>query len=288
MKKLFLTALASIAMASAANAVVADRLWIIGEPAGAWDPTVGIELSKVSDGVFVYEADFKAEKTSFGFVNQLAGPGDWDGLKAHRYVAPASGTVPVEGENEMQYANSDYCWDLPAGKYTLTIDTNTMKLILGGDTPVVKPATLYFLGDTNNWAASEEYAFTANEEGTVYTYKATVIRSAEDCQFKIATDGWATEYSNGIQNMRLNQVYEIGPGAGVDNMGLAEDIEDAVLVLDIKAMTLTVTNTAGAAAVEAETEAPAEYFNLQGVRVAEPKGLVICRRGAKVSKVIIR
>ena len=287
MKKLILTALASIAMASAANAVVADRLWIIGEPAGKWDPTVGVELTKVADGVFEYKAEFTAEKTSFGFVNQLAGPDDWDGLKAHRYVAPASGTVPVVGENEMQYANSDYCWDLPAGTYNLTIDTNTMKLILEGDEPVVKPATLYFLGDVNNWTPSAEYAF-ETEDGVIYTYSATVIRSAEDCQFKIATDGWATEYSNGLQNMEANKIYPIGPGSGVDNMGFADDIEDVVLTLDTKEMTLTVTDHAGVANISTESNLPVEYYNLQGVRTENPVGLVIRKQGANVTKVLVK
>lgn len=287
MKKLFLTALASIAVASAANAVVADRLWIIGEPAGGWDTTLGIELSKVSDGVFEYTAEFKAAKTSFGFVDQLAAAGDWESFNAHRYVAPASGTVPVEGENEMQYGTSDYCWDLPAGTYTLTIDTNNMKLILGGDTPVFKPETLYFLGDTNDWKASSDYAFTT-EDDVVYTYTATVIRSAEDCTFKIATDGWAVEYSNGNKEMELNKTYPIGPGSGVENMGLKEDIENAVLILDTKAMTLTVTDTAAVETIETDENAEAEYFNLQGVRILKPEGLVICRRGNKVSKLFVR
>ena len=42
-------------------------------------------------------------------------------------------------------------------------------------------------------------------------------------------------------------------------------------------------------AVEAENDAPVEYFNLQGVRVENPvNGLFIRRQGTKVSKVVIR
>lgn len=47
--------------------------------------------------------------------------------------------------------------------------------------------------------------------------------------------------------------------------------------------------TSGVAELEvADTEAPAEYFNLQGVRVAEPVagGLYIRRQGAKAAKVV--
>lgn len=41
--------------------------------------------------------------------------------------------------------------------------------------------------------------------------------------------------------------------------------------------------------IETDGDAPAEYFNLQGVRV-EPAapGLYICRQGGKVAKIAIR
>lgn len=50
---------------------------------------------------------------------------------------------------------------------------------------------------------------------------------------------------------------------------------------------LTITGLSGVEVVEAE-EAAAEYFNLQGVRVANPtEGLYIVRKGNKVSKVVL-
>ncbi len=45
----------------------------------------------------------------------------------------------------------------------------------------------------------------------------------------------------------------------------------------------------GVADIEVEDNAPVEYYNLQGVRVAEPEnGLYIVRQGSKVSKRLIR
>ena len=55
------------------------------------------------------------------------------------------------------------------------------------------------------------------------------------------------------------------------------------------AATLTISGTSGVESVEAaQTEAPAEYFNLQGIRVANPEAgqLYILRQGNNVSKVI--
>lgn len=53
---------------------------------------------------------------------------------------------------------------------------------------------------------------------------------------------------------------------------------------------MTGTRNSGVEAVEvADTEAPVEYYNLQGVRVANPEGGIFIRRqGASVSKVVIR
>lgn len=45
----------------------------------------------------------------------------------------------------------------------------------------------------------------------------------------------------------------------------------------------------GVAAVEAPVDAEAEYFNLQGVKVANPEnGMYICRKGGRTHKVIIK
>ena len=49
--------------------------------------------------------------------------------------------------------------------------------------------------------------------------------------------------------------------------------------------------SAGVDGIEADgTEAPAEYYNLQGIRVANPQAgqLLIRRQGKKATKVVIR
>ena len=88
--------------------------------------------------------------------------------------------------------------------------------------------------------------------------------------------------------MGANKIYPIGPGSGVDNMGFADDIEDVVLSLDTKEMTLTVTDPAGVANISTESNLPVEYYNLQGVRTENPVGLVIRKQGANVTKVLVK
>lgn len=51
----------------------------------------------------------------------------------------------------------------------------------------------------------------------------------------------------------------------------------------------TDTTDTGVDAIASEENAPAEYYNMQGVRVANPdNGIYIVRRGSKVSKTVIR
>ena len=53
-------------------------------------------------------------------------------------------------------------------------------------------------------------------------------------------------------------------------------------------MTVTASEPAGIGGVEADTEVPAVYYNLQGARVDNPgPGLYIVVRGTKVTKEVI-
>ncbi len=51
---------------------------------------------------------------------------------------------------------------------------------------------------------------------------------------------------------------------------------------------LTLTESTGISEIAADAEAPVVYYNLQGVRVANPKGLVIRKQGNTVSKVVVK
>ena len=49
------------------------------------------------------------------------------------------------------------------------------------------------------------------------------------------------------------------------------------------------TETSGVGAIEADENAPVEYFNLQGVRVENPSnGIFIRRQGSEVTKVAVK
>lgn len=288
MKKLFLLAVAAVAGFVCAKAEVASTLYIIGDPAGGWDTSKGREMTKTADGVFEIDVEFKGTN-SFGFVKTLGG--DWDAFNSCRYTPEAAGTVPVEGENDMVYTgepSNDYSWDLGAGSYRFTVNTNTMKFIVAtqGDVPQPVGAQYYFVGEVNNWGFLDDYLMTG--EGNVYTYSAGVIRAG--LEFKLSTRDWNPAYTTQNLHMTSGETYPVVYGDALPNMAFEYDIEDAVLELDTEAKTLIVKGTAGVdgVAVDAENGAP-EYFNLQGVKVAAPEaGIYIVRRGSKVQKVVVK
>mgnify|MGYP002749063719 CR=1 FL=1 len=292
MKKILLFS-AGLMTAMAINAEVAQTLYLIGEPAGGWDTSKGLEMTKTADGVFEINVDLGG-KNSFGFVKTIGG--DWDSFNSCRYTPAAASTVPQMGENEMFYTGdtTDYSWDLEAGKYHFKVDTNSMKFILsegsggGGDdpTPPVVKDDLFFVGEVNDWQFLDEYKMSV--EGNIYTYTTGVVRGG--ISFKLSDRNWKNAYTTRDKDMTPGKTYEVVTGDGLPDMAFSSDIEDAELVLDIENKTLSVRGTAGVDNVSADfDDVPAEYFTISGVKVTNPgPGLYIVRRGAKVTKEYIR
>lgn len=289
MKKFFLLAVAALAGCVCANAEVASTLFLIGEPAGGWSTSKGIEMTKTSDGVFETDVTFQG-KNSFGFVKALNSSDDWTAFNSCRYTPAAAGTVPVEGENDMEYTGdtTDYSWDLGAGSYHFTVNTNTMKFIvsLQGEAPKPVATQYYFVGEVNSWNFLDDYILSS--EGNEHTFTAPVIRAG--VEFKLSARDWNPAYTTENKFMTSGETYPVVYGDNLPNMAFAYDIEDAVLVLDTEAATLTVKGTAGIDGVTVGSEnGTPEYFTLQGVKVAAPEaGIYIVRCGSRVSKVYVK
>ena len=69
---------------------------------------------------------------------------------------------------------------------------------------------------------------------------------------------------------------------------MSENAEPKFTTRDL-CLSLGIDPDAGVSGIESDSDAPAEYFNMQGVKVANPEpGMYIVRRGSKVTKEIIR
>lgn len=141
MKKFYLLLVALLAAVSV-NAAV-EKLYLIGEIVGGWNPTNGQEMTKLSDGVFY--ADVTIEKdVNFGFTSVLgSSDSDWDPFNGARYGADTDGlTVAVENTYNANLGWQNV-WNIAPGSYRLTFDTNTPKLTVSDPSGTPDPAPNY-------------------------------------------------------------------------------------------------------------------------------------------------
>lgn len=187
----------------------------------------------------------------------------------------------------------------------LTADSFT--IIEGSvDNPVVTtPDALYLIGNLadNNWNPSAGVAFTRNgDEFTAEGVTFVAVDDNEVAYFSLTSvlganaNDWAPlkghRYGADPDNALLT------PGITADMLAAAD--EPAAwqinpgkydITVDFAEMTITVSsNFSGVESIAIDSDSSAaEYFNLQGIRVARPAfgGVYILKQGNKVSKVIL-
>lgn len=266
-----------------AQAEVAEKLYLIGDPDGGWSPDKGAPCTKTADGVFTI--DCKLDKMGwFAFVSDLFEAGDWTSYNAHRYGPVQKGIIPEMGVAvDMQYGqDASFC--LNVGEYTFVIDTNTMTFTATGQAEEEPMYTgdLYFRGDANGWGFSDEYKMTKTADG-VYTINITALVAGGG--FKLASEDWNTSFTTNNTEMEVGATYSVMNHTG-ENMSFKEAVADVDITLDLNTNTLTTAQGAGVATVAVEATTPV-YYNLQGRRVANPEhGIFIEVRGTATTKVI--
>lgn len=299
--------------------VLVETLYLIGEPAGGWAANVGEKLEG-SEGIFTYSADF-AKQTYFGFATELgANANDWDTLNANRYgsnqtVGEADSYDIVEaGTYTMQKPNGN-SWNLPAGKWTLTVNTveNTLVVTGQGDLPPVPevPETLYIIGniDDNDWNPVNPIPMT--KSGNTFTVEAEAVANVEGksffsfCSAKGSTNdnaGWgelsgsdrygaATEGAVAtVGTPFAYTVYKANVNASAcKSWSIAPNTDGHKykFTVDFDKQTVSVTMTSGVDSIEVENDGEAVYFNLQGVRVDNPEnGIFVRVANGKAVKVV--
>lgn len=119
-----------LAAAACVGLSVSAKMYIIGEPAGAWNPTMGVELTEVETGVYQYTGNLAGK--FFAFADQLgSNSNDWATLNAHRWGPATNNQLAGVGEYTAVYAK-DASWSGGTGELTYTLNTNTKKLIVTG------------------------------------------------------------------------------------------------------------------------------------------------------------
>ena len=142
----------------------------------------------------------------------------------------------------------------------------------------------YFRYEGNDWATLPACKLTTNE-GVIYTIGNVYIEAGKN--FKFADANWGFFNYGGPTDMAKGQTYNLTNGGGnctVNESGNYKfEFNLATKQLSVKEGTST-----GIDAINADTDAPVEYFSLQGIRVAEPQAgnLYIRRCGTAVAKVL--
>lgn len=201
------------------------------------------------------------------------------------------------------------------GTFTFTFDPSAMTLTVSGegsddpDPVVTMPENLYIVGNIAGCVWDTVNAPALTKSGNTFTIENVEIVSASEeisegffSFITVRGADWDTEVNTG-DRFGASQADEVieAPAtvtltaykAGVNASAAASwMIEAAVydITVDFAAMTVNVVKVGdGISAIEADNNAPAVYYNLQGVEVAEPaNGLFIEVRGNQVRKVTLK
>ncbi|MDE5663862.1 MAG: hypothetical protein K2L35_03640 [Muribaculaceae bacterium] len=186
----------------------------------------------------------------------------------------------------------DYTITVAGDLSTITLTTDTKKP--EGDTPI------YVRGDMNSWTPEEAWQLT--KDGNVYKLALGADQKiAAGEAFKIADADWNSINVGGDgETIMLDTETEVFNGGNPANITLEAEFTGTIyLTLDYEGAAYIYFATtdenlpewvasSGVEFVEA-SDAPAQYFTLQGVRVANPEnGLYIVVKNGKSYKAVIK
>lgn len=276
------------------------QLYVVGSLAGSmWDSATAVLMTK-NDNVFTATNIELVGDANFSFLTAQS----WDEARYGGLVDNEDVTFDGDVATVAIVSGANAIKAVP-GLYNMTLtfaaEGNTLKLEKAGEIVVVEDLVL--AGDFNEWADNDP-AFKMTKDGNTYTYRMDAIAAETQFKVKTAEAEWKTSWgAEGdpswteaqpvavVPNVAMNA----WPGSGCNF--LVENALTNVVITFVKsddaavASTLTVQGQSAIETVEAAaTEAPAQYYNLQGIRVLAPEAgqLYIVNRAGKVSKEIAR
>ena len=239
----------------------------------------------------------------------------WNGAEDIHYIA-ADGTVPVGEWTQLVVDGYDASPTQISGatetsvytvKYNVETNEVYVELTSGGEIEPVYPETLYLIGDINGWDPENgDYKFD-NEGDGFFTIQSVTLPAAKDSELSYvsiisALQPWdnvsnyrygATETNNDdgdsyvMSDIKKNDSKEVNFVKGSNSWGVPAGEYDITVSFEDNTITFDCLLVTGITNISADENAPVEYFNLQGVRVANPEnGIFIVRQGSKVTKVI--
>lgn len=267
-----------------------DAVYLVGYNR-TWEPASPLEIAG-ENGVYTAEAvEFTATEFKLSSTK-----GTWDDFNANAMAIVNGAIVQIGIAANLTASNSNIAIAV-AGTYDVTIDLTNNTILLEG--AVVYPEEIYAIGNVNGlaWSTSEGVALTHLGDG-VYEGAVTVDNSGDgNGYFQFATTlgaNWdAVNSGTRYGAWNNNEAITTGVATSMTN-NWAGGTQSWMIVagnykmtVDIVNCTVTVTTATGIENVETvDTDAPAVYYNLQGIEVANPEqgNVYIVKRGSKVTK----
>ena len=197
------------------------------------------------------------------------------------YIKDDSGVMAVYGDLTTKYANGDV---IPAGI------TGEAQNYSNGVFQMSTPKADTFKEGTQGAAVEPMEisvgAITANLVSTYVVLRDVTVTAAEKENNYPVSDEEGDEalLFNQFANATYYDVVDVATGENLDVYAIVTVYKGNPQLYPVK-----VSATSGIAGVEADANAPVEYYNLQGVRVAEPaNGLYIRRQGNTATKVLVK
>lgn len=292
MKKFYAFAAAALAAVSMNAQLYICGDGTIGETALGWAPETPYEVTAGTDGNYtVTIKNWKGAK--FSTVK-----GEWNEFNTGVvYFAVTEETIG----KEIELTKNDGPNSMPAwpGDWTLVFNSDLTKVTATTTTDKpTGPVAIYIRGDVNGWLNDADDATKAQwqfklKEGTENTFElvcegATAIPANKN--FKIADGDWGV-YNYGFGDSEPAAVVVDLEQEWFFNKKESFFEKDFVGTITIEAVPSTAsmvlcTEKAGVEDIATEN-APVEYFNLQGIRVANPEnGVFIARQGKTITKVV--
>lgn len=229
MKKSLL-ALTVLAMISSS----ANAMYVIGDPAGAWGPSKGVEMTE-KDGAWEWTGTIEANKY-FAFATELMDDDkDWNTFNSTYRLAPeVTNTQANPGEYNLVHQDASFKGCGAKCTYKITKDGDTYKLtvVALGEVPEEpKIETMGVVGELNSWNGDEPMTELSEDLWT-----ATIADLTGSFKFR-ANGSWDISFGYPDKVMEITEdgylpVVKDGKDFSV------KDAKNITFILDIKNLTV--------------------------------------------------
>ena len=276
-----------------------EPLYMVGYN-GTWDPANPTEIPYNADKGVYFRAGVEFTNTTCKISRAK---GTWDQFNAKGMCSSNDAIIKIGTPGSLYL---QYCGDIPieaTGTYDITIDlVNKTMLLEGSSAATTLPDVLFLCGNLvdANWDPSFDGAILdpTDEEGVYFASEIELAPEGTNthCYFSFNTTTGSWDDVNKAARFGAassDELISAGQTATVTNGGSNPNAWQILpgiynFTVNLNEMTLLVEAVAtGIESIEADENAPAVYYNLQGIKVANPsEGIFIKVQGNKVTKVV--